>query len=180
MRKIITLIALLGLFASTSTDAALTQLGFGTNTSHLVINFSNGSIFQFDVHYNDILLAGHDPATGKTLIDYVEAQTSLETVQNEFNFGSGPVFFLDGISYEGNSDSGFGGGDDWWHYWVWDPTDESWTSPGFGFSDRLIEDGSWDGWVYGSSAPPLMIPEPGTLLLCLFGMGYLFHRRRAL
>ncbi len=176
MRKFITTLALLGLYTLPAADAAITQLGFGTNNSHLVINFSNGAIAQFEVSYNDVLLSG----TGKALMDYVESQTALETVQNEFNFGEGPIFFLDGISYEGNSNSGFGGGDDWWQYWVWDPSDESWTSPGFGFSDRLIEDGSWDGWVYGSSAPPVLIPEPGTLLLSLFGMGYLFHRRRAL
>ena len=176
MRKTITIIALLGLIALPSTDAAIHQLGSGSNTSHLVINFSNGAIAQFEVHYGDILLAGHDPATGKTLIDYVEEETTLETIQEDFGWGT----FLDGISLDGNSNSGFGGGDDWWQYWVRDSADESWTSATFGFTDRELEDGSWDGWVYGSSAPPMVIPEPGTLLLCLLGIGCLMHRRRAL
>lgn len=174
MRKFIITLALLGLYTLPAADAAITQLGFGTNTSHLVINFSNGSIAQFEVSYNDVLLSG----TGKSLMDYVESQTALETIQNEFDFGDGPVFFLDGISYKGNSNSGFGGGDNFWRYWSRDSATDSWISPMYGFSGRDLGDDSWDGWVYGSSAPPVLIPEPGTLLLCLLGIGYLVHRRK--
>lgn len=78
------------------------------------------------------------------------------------------------------------------------PPDGVWTSAQLGFSDRLISDGSFDGWSFGTGAPgfaPLaddpvfanatvvlvgsLIPEPGRAVLlgiALFGM--VIRRRR--
>ena len=171
-QTIVIAVLLASLVTIPSSDAFLTQLGDGDYLSHLVINFSDGGIYEFDVRYSDLMW------TGKDLLDFVEQSTDLETVQNEFEFGGGPVFFLDGISFDGRSNSGFGGGDDWWRYWIRDGETGEWESPAFGFSDRTISDGSWDGWVYGSANPPVLIPEPGTAWLLAGGMMLLGWMRR--
>lgn len=164
MKKTLTLITLLGAWgAAVPANAFRTQLGDGDYLAHMVINFSNGAIYEFDVQFSDLAWTGRD------LMNYVEAESTLVSHQNAFDFGDGPVFFLDGLEFDGNSNIGFGGGDNWWRYWIRDGETGAWESPVFGFSDRTLSDGSWDGWVYGSANPPTLIPEPGTVFL--FGLG---------
>lgn len=163
-RRIMALLAIIGtLTLSLPADAFLTQVGDGDYLAHMVINFGNGSIYEFDVNFSDLAWTGQD------LMNYIEQETTLITHQQEFDFGGGPVFLLDGLEFDGNSDIGFQGGNNWWQYWVRDDATDSWESSPVGFSDRTIADGSWDGWVYGNANPPVLIPEPGTLIL--FGVG---------
>ncbi|MBI4581729.1 MAG: hypothetical protein HY718_18680, partial [Planctomycetes bacterium] len=98
------------------------------------------------------------------LLDAIEAGTTLTTIRV---FGG---LFIDGISYDGHGNSGFGGGEDWWHYWTRD-ADSPWTSPFFGAGDRVAQDGSADGWIYGRDGAPL--PEPATAVLGLAGAALL-------
>ena len=71
----------------------------------------------------------------------------------------GTSTFIDGISYEGHSNVGFGGGEDWWHYWTKADEASPWVASLIGASDRVVTSGAWDGWVYGSDLPPA-VPEP--------------------
>jgi hypothetical protein len=142
------------------------EVGTGDNSAGLYIEWGDGYIAEFLVKFEETTV------TGLGLFDITEAGTSLTTVRNDFGWG----VFVDGITYDGHSDTGFGGGEDWWHYWIKDAGDGSWTSPSFGAVDRIVEDGDWDGWVYGRAGTP--IPEPATIALLALG-GLFLKRRRA-
>ncbi len=158
--KQMALIAIIGMLSfARPSNAFLTQIGVGDYLAHTVINFGNGAIYEFDVSFDDLTWTGRD------LLGFIVDETDLEWEIQEFSFGT----LLDGLTFDGNSNIGFGGGDNWWQYWVRDDAADSWESSPVGFSDRTIADGSWDGWVYGNANPPVLIPEPGTLIL--FGVG---------
>ncbi len=147
---------------SMSAAAAIIDIGTGVNTAGLYIEWKDGFTVEFAVNFDAASL------TGWELFDAVKAETTLDTVVENFGWGD----FIDGISYEGHNNVGFGGGADWWHYWIMDAGTD-WVSPAFGISDRTLYDGDMDGWVYGSD----YIPEPGTMALLAFG-GLLLRKKR--
>ena len=106
--------------------------------------------------------------SGLGLFDAVESQSPLTTVRQNF----GGDIYIDGITYNGHSNSGYYGGEDWWHYWIKDGG-QDWVSPGFGVSDRVLGAGDWDGWVYGRA---VITPEPASIMLLAIG-GMLIRRR---
>ncbi len=140
---------------STTASAALIAVGSGEHSADMVIEFGDGAIYTFEVAFDQT-------TTGLGLFDIVEAETSLTTVRQDFGFG----IFVDGISYEGHSDIGYDGGENWWHYWVRDSAQADWVSSAVGVAERVVEDGCWDGWVYGRAGEP--VPEPATGLLVAF------------
>lgn len=141
-------------------------VGSGANQAHLVIQFGDNRGYEFDVFFEGT-------TTGLGLMDIIEAHTSLTTERDNFGFG----IFIDGISFEGHSDIGYQGGENWWHYWTKEDGLEPWQSPVIGATDRIVTDGAWDGWSYGRSAPP--VPEPASVLLVLAGgMGMAIRRIR--
>ena len=148
---------------SMSAAAAIIDIGTGVNNAGLYIEWKDGFTVEFAVNFDTASL------TGWELFDAVKAETTLDTVVENFGWGD----FIDGISYEGHNNVGFGGGADWWHYWIMDAPSTDWVSPAFGISDRTLYDGDMDGWVYGSD----FIPEPGTMALLAFG-GLLLRKRR--
>ncbi len=74
---------------------------------------------------------------------------------------------ITGIFWDGHGNSGYGGGDLWWHYWVQDPPD-AWEFPNYGASGRIAADGCADGWIYGHSNPP-RLPGDATSNLVVDG-----------
>ena len=153
------LICLTIVLAITSSAAIATpiEVGTGENSAGLYIEWGDGYIAEYLVKFEEMTV------TGLGLFDITEAETSLTTVRDDFGWG----VFIDGITYDGHSDSGFGGGEDWWHYWIKDAGESSWTSSSFGAADRIVEDGDWDGWIYGRAGVP--IPEPVTIALLALG-----------
>jgi hypothetical protein len=163
------------LLSGAGAQAAI-AVGSGESTSNVVINFGDGAEYHFEVAWDG-------SPDGFGLLDIMEAATTLTTVRQSFDFGGGPVVFLDGISFEGHSDIGYGGGDNWWHYWVGGPG--NWSSPfDFGADDNLAVDGSWEGWVYGSalepSLPSAVVPEPASMVMAVVGLAVGVTGRRRL
>ncbi len=139
------------------------QVGSGGSVAHSVINFGDGAEYTFDVRFDGT-------TTGIGLFDIIEAQSSLVTDRQVYSFGT----LINGITFGGDSNIGFAGGDNWWHYWIKDSGQTTWTSPGFGPSDRTVHDGDSDGWVYGRATEP--VPEPAAFLLAVPAL--LLVRRR--
>jgi hypothetical protein len=132
-------------------------VGSGGKAAEVYINFKDGAAYDFDVSFDG-------STTGLGLFDIIESQTSLTTIRKTFGIGQ----YIDGIGFAGHSNAGYGGGSDYWHYWVRDSEQSAWASSNVGASDRVVNDGIEDGWVYGSSASP--VPEPGVMgILCVVG-----------
>jgi hypothetical protein len=137
------------------TQATVIPVGTGANKANVQVEFGDGAGYTFEVSFDG-------SKTGMGLLDIIEANTSLTAVRNDFGWG----VFVDGFIYDGHSNVGWGGGENWWHYWVRESGQNAWESPSYGAVTRAATDGSWDGWVYGRASAPT--PEPATALL--FGL----------
>lgn len=145
------------------------EVGNGDSTSSLLFQFTNGNQYLYEVsHSGDI--------TGRDAFDVIsEAQPGFFIADiTTYSFGDS----LTGLEIGSDSDSGFGSPPDYldyWHYWVRDSAQEPWDFASLGFSDRLLSDGSWDGWVFGSNLAP--VPGSGSLL-AMIGLSTIRRRRR--
>ncbi|MBM4052950.1 MAG: hypothetical protein FJ270_09465 [Planctomycetes bacterium] len=154
--------------ASSSSAAiqATFDIGSGSSTSSVQVDFANGNGYLFNVSWNQ-------PMTGYQLLQTIDA--GLDTVSHSaqtYSFG----VFVTGIGV--GADNDFGTGDLWpienyWHYWTQDSG--SWQLASVGASSRTIFDGSFDAWVFGSPAVPQAVPAPGAL--ALFALGLRSRRR---
>ncbi len=150
--------ALMILVVSVAAQGSPIPVGTGDNHAIITVNFSGGGMCVFEVAFSVASISGLEA------FDIIEAGSTLTTVRNDFGWGE----YIDGISFGPFSNIGFGGGENWWHYYVMDEGDTNWTSPMYGASDRTLADGGADGWVYGSTGMP-QIPEPTTMTLLLIG-----------
>lgn len=142
--------------------AAVVPVGTGGSQAELYVEFADGAAYSFQVAFDG-------PMTGMGLFDAVEAATGMTTMR---------VFegaFIDAVTYDGHSNSGFGGGENWWHYWIREPGGP-WTMSFISATDRIVSDGTGDAWIYGHALPP--VPEPATALLACAGMVLVLPNRR--
>ena len=142
-------------------------VGSGPDLATVVIEFGNGAGFAFEVLFDDAVVT-----TGLDIMRTLEAELT-SFVLTELDFGEFGIA-IDGIAYDGNADVGFGGGENFWHYWNRDSDLDPWGFASVGASNRVVLDGYQDGWVYGSANPPL--PEPSTAVLV--GLGIVAAARR--
>jgi hypothetical protein len=145
-----------GVFIGSAMATAI-PVGTGGNCADISIQWSDGFVADFAVSFNGSI-------SGMDAITAIQAGISGFSPDIQ-NYGYGD--FVNGLAYNGHSDDGYGGGANWWHYWIKDAGQTTWTSPSFGASDRTLADGASDGWVYGSDAAPT--PEPATMALLAMG-----------
>ena len=138
------------------------EVGTGQNAAGLHIEWADGYMADFLVRFDTTSISG------VSLLDMVESQGILTT--DRLFFGS--AVFINGITYDGHSDVGYTGGENWWHYWIKNDG-QDWLSPAYGASDRILYSGDMDGWVYGRAG---ITPEPASIILLTIG-GMLIGRR---
>lgn len=171
-RDLICLIVFLGITSSVSI-AAPVEVGSGVNTADVYIEWSDGFAAEFEINFGQ---TASDTVTGADLMLTLDSE--LESFIFEYtNWGSDeePYLFVDGIGYSGHYNGGYGGGADWWHYWVKDAGQAEWTSPfDYGMSGRIVCDGDMDGWIYGRDTA---VPEPAAFVLLAVG-GLMLRRKK--
>jgi len=144
------------------------SVGIGPDLATVVVEFQDGAGYVFEVSFDDSL-----STSGLDVMQVLETEiTSFALTIVDFGFG----LFIDGISYAGHSDSGFGGGELYWHYWTKDAEIDPWTFSQIGAADRIVNDGAWEGWRYDAGTP---LPAPGSGLLMGLGLAGLAWRGRA-
>ena len=163
MKSLVCLVAVL--LAASFASATAIEVGTGANTVGVEIEWKDGFLQEFAVSFDTASI------TGWEAMNTIETETSLALFLEDFGWGD----FIDGINYDGHTDIGFGGGDDWWHFWIKD-AGRDWVSPGYGISDRVLLPGDTDGWVYGHAFAPGEVPEPATMALLAVG-GFLIRKR---
>jgi hypothetical protein len=148
------------LLLTAQAHADLVTLGNGPNKATAVVNFSDGYAVQFDYFFSESSL------TGTSLLKKIDNDsTAFTTDIQSFSFGD----FVNGLTYldklgTTHTNSGYGGGSNWWHYWVKDLDTDPWISPeDYGSADRVVTNGTFDGWVYGSERSPVA-PTPGAVV----------------
>lgn len=146
-------------------------VGSGAKSSHLQFEFSNSNTYLYEIRY-DGTLRGSD-----LLSIAATAQPGFFSYQTvSFSFGDA----LFGVTIGSDTDSGFGTPPDYldyWHYWTRESAPSAWLSSVTGFGDRIVADGSWDGWVFNSDAPPAAVPAPAGAAILAVGAA-LARRRR--
>jgi hypothetical protein len=137
------------------------SVGTGPDLANVALEFKDGAEFVFEVRFDESAAT-----SGLDLMLTLQAELP-SFVLTLVPFGADD-FFIDGIAYDGHDNLGFGGGEDWWHYWTRESDLDPWVPSVVGASSRLLADAGWDGWVYGNATAPL--PEPGTAVLLGLGL----------
>ncbi len=170
-RNLICLIVVLAI-TSSAVIATPVEVGTGVNTAGMYIEWSDGFVAEFEINFGE---TSSDTITGADLMLTLDSELADFTLEYS-NWGSEekPDLFVDGIEYLGHYNSGYGGGANWWHYWIKDAGQTEWTIPLYGMSSRSVGNGDMDGWIYGRDTS---VPEPATI--ALLGLGGLLLRRRS-
>lgn len=134
-------------------------VGTGSNTSYLQFEFANSNAYLYEVRYDGSL-------RGDDLFAIVAAAQPGFFSYQVVTFSFGDALF--GITIGSDTNEGFGTPPaylDYWHYWTRQSAGSTWTSSMIGFGDRVVSNGSWDGWVFNSDAAPMAVPAPAAGLM---------------
>ena len=169
-------IALTAAVIVTSSPAELIDrftVGEGGQSASLQFDFLDGRTWIFDVQWDGSL-------TGRTAFDLIAGDTTgrydFDFDVISYSFGD----FLVGVTVNDAYHHGTGTPPDYldtWHYWTAETSTDSWTESFIGFNDRMLVDGARDGWVFGTTDAPAVVPAPGAIALLVLGGG-IFRRRR--
>ncbi|MBL9121660.1 MAG: hypothetical protein JNL80_17265 [Phycisphaerae bacterium] len=167
------LFALIGAGSADASLVATFEVGSGGNASHLQFDFQNGNSYLYLVHWEGTV-------TGRDLFDIVGAAQPGYFTSDIVTFPFGDALFGQSIGSDANA--GFGSPPDFldfWHYWTKESATAAWESSFVGFGDRIVSDGSWDGWVFGSDGAPAAVPAPGVTMMFTSLLAVAARRRRS-
>lgn len=151
MKKIGCIVACTGVMSAVAGADVVGEWEVGTG------GFASTAIFQFGNLNQYVFTINHDGDTsGRDAFDIIESALPdiFEAEIETYSFGDALV----GVAIGDDQDSGFGTPPDYldyWHYWTRESSDAAWESSMIGFSDRMLTDGSEDGWVFDSDAAPV-------------------------
>ena len=147
-------------------------VGSGASASFLQFEFTNSNTYLYEVRYDGSL-------RGDDLLAIVAAAQPGFFSYEVISFSFCDALF--GIAIGSDADEGFGTPPDYldyWHYWTRASSQSAWSASMTGFADRVVADGSWDGWVFNSNAAPSIVPAPATLVLVAAAATATRRRRR--
>ena len=145
------------------------EIGTGESSSSFMFQFGNGNQYMYEFNYDGTM-------SGQSAIEAIMNAQVGYFVPGIVSYSFGDA--LNGLTIGDDSDSGFGTPPDYldyWHYWTKEIESDEWNSSFVGFGDRMITDGSWDGWVFNSNDAPV---PAGATVITLASMGALRRRRR--
>ncbi len=172
MPRHLALVSLLALSSSAGGEILGSfSAGTGGSSATIQVDFANGNGYLFDWHFSG------ESTSGWAALSGLAASLDELTIQaDDFGWGA----FLTGVGV--NADWDYGTGDQWpienyWHYWVKDTGE--WEQSWVGASDRILENGDSDAWVFGSSTLPQGVPAPGALVVLAVALRAVPRRYRA-
>ena len=145
------------------------EIGQGDAMAHIQFDFMVGRSYLYKVRWDGLEMTGRD------VFDLIDAAQpdNFDFTYISYSFGD----FLTSVTIDDDFHAGDGSEppdyNNYWQYWN-RTAGESWQSSMIGFSDRILEDGSWDGWVFGVTDAPRAIPAPATIGV----VGAVFASRR--
>ena len=145
------------------------EIGTGNSTSSFVFQFTNGNQYMYQINYDESM-------SGQSAVEFIMEEQMDYFVADIVSYSFGDA--LNGLNIGDDFDAGFGTAPeylDYWHYWTKEDQTENWESSFVGFGDRMITDGSWDGWVFNSNDAPV---PAGASLITLSCVGAMRRRRR--
>jgi hypothetical protein len=164
--------AAVAVFSALAAQAELVgswTVGGGANSSFLQFEFTNSNTYLYEVRYDGSI-------RGDDLLAIVAAAQPGFFSYEVISFSFGDALF--GVAIGSDSDEGFGTPPDYldyWHYWTRESSESPWAAAMTGFADRVVANGSWDGWVFNSNDAPALVPAPAAATLVVAAM---FARRR--
>jgi hypothetical protein len=139
--------------------------GSGDKEAVMVVDFDTGYNYAFGYRWDGA-------AIGWDAMDTIDQAGALNVDATWYDLYS--THFVNDFDYPGATK---GAGTSWGYYTSTDG--ENWTASGSGVDSRVLNDGDYDGWSWGSTdanwdhlrAPTTPVPEPATVsLLALGGM----------
>jgi len=136
----------------------MASVGAGARVSYLLVDFGGatppGNSYLFAYYYDNL-----GPAkTGLDLIQELTANTDLNSDLQDFGFGA----FVRMLEVEGvvGDTPNFATDGRYWEYWLGSSQDGivQWSSAPIGISDRLLTDGSVDGWYASTGGVRPLFP----------------------
>ena len=163
-----TLLAAAAAGAYTFNDVKIEKwTGSGSKSAVVVVDFGAKS-YAFGVYWDGEL-------TGTGALNMLSAGAGL-------GVEIGPKWGLvNGLRYDGyyhfSDTDEYDPTASWWQYWT-SSNGETWTSPDYGSSSRILTDGAWDGWGWSppwpdqGSAPVTPVPEPASIIALCSMIGF--------
>ncbi|MFP4381251.1 MAG: hypothetical protein ACLFUS_12185 [Candidatus Sumerlaeia bacterium] len=118
----------------------LKWVGSGEKTAYVVVDFDDSSTqsaeFVFGVQFTSRTI------TGQEAMDIIKAETNLDYGLNNWGMMSDIWYNYYGMQYHGSGEF-----PPWWSYWTSEDYSMNWSFSSVGYTDRLMQDGSVDGWL---------------------------------
>jgi len=176
-------------------NAAITVVGSGADSSFLVLESPNLGVRSYEIHYTYNASSSQD--TYFLLSVVLSSEPSLTAGIGNFGTSSAPNYYVNSFTYNSITETSVSSAPyvPYWAQWVAGgagfqnpdysfnpgaaPTG-SWSS-GYGISTHLVTPGSWDALFYsdGNTQPSVApVPETSSVMLGMLAALVVFRRRR--
>jgi hypothetical protein len=149
-------------------------VGSGFVSSFVQIDFLDGPTHVFEVFHDN------NSTTGMDLLFTLDTELGDQFVLDYDTFG--PDKFINTLGFDDIVQSNNVDAGQFWLYWVRENQSDLWASASVAATQRIVGNGTWDGWVFGGGFedPPIavkLIPAPPATLV-LAGLLIVGRRRR--